>query len=336
MLVTCVECGNATSDKAAQCPKCASQPAAFLGTPVPCRECGTFQAPAYPACQSCGAPSEGKPLSQKVAPRLDHARPLLPEEAQPDSPLATPRSEQRTSFGSGELRDELAGEPVYIKLAPLRDFAAPLRFWLAAFAAVMIGEAVMLSGLLWATTPYSFGGPTPQVATQWLDTLVKAEPIFSAARIVALAVCGYYYSRFLFRGLKNLRPVSNGNSTFNPTWGVVMHFVPLANLFGVMAMTDVWNGSHFVAKRPAAANGLIGAWWTFWIGAGLATAVGNRLISEPNQYASGVIAAICASIALLISALLLRTVVERIADAHDGASIPLGRLASDNRTEQKP
>lgn len=323
MLITCNECGNATSDAAAKCPKCASPPNVFLGMPAPCHECGALQAPAYPACQNCGAPSAREPISKNGAPQLD----LL---------AAMPSSGEHASLASDDLDDEPVGDLIYIKLPQLRDFASPLRFWLAAFAIVMLGEGVLLGGLLWVTTPYSFGGPSTQVAVQWLDILIKAEPVFSTARIVGLAVCAYYYLRFLFRGLQNLRPISNGNSTLDPTWGVVMHFVPLANFFGVVAMTNVWNGSHFIAKRPAAANGLIGTWWMFWIIAGVATVAGNRLVSEPTQYASGVVAATCASIALLISALLLRTVVARIAVAHDSAHVPLGRFTSDNRTEHKP
>lgn len=282
-------------------------------------------APAYHSCPGCGAPSLGQSrrqgatiqIDQSATPQLGVAPAIVPATNEPIT------GHERVA--PNEQDDEQPDAPIHVKLPPLQDFAAPLRFWLGLFAAIVIGEGVMLGGFLWVTTPYSFGGASPEIAAQWLDTILRAEPIVSAARLIILAVCVYYYSRFLFRGLKNLRPVSGGNSTFNPTWGVVMHFIPFANLFGVMAMIDVWNGSHFVAKRSARTNGLIGLWWGFWIGAAALSAASDGLFNNPDQFSNGVVVAIGASLAYLVAALLLRILVRRIADAHDRARVLLGR-----------
>lgn len=335
MLVTCVECGNATSDTAAQCPKCESPREVFLGKPASCHECGFPFAPAYAACPECGAPSVHRSISQKDVKQKDQT--LIPVSGDP--PVNPPGGIQSSNGPEPaapiERHDEQAGEPVYIKLTPLRDFGGSLQFWLLAFATVKIGEGLQLGAVLWVTTPSYQGGPDPRLATQWLSLLAYVGSLLSVARIVCLALCAYFYSRFIFRGLKNLRPVSGGNTTYSPTWGVVMQFIPVVNLFGVFAMSDVWNGSHFVAKRPAAANGLIGTWWTFWIGATLLTAASSLLLDYPAQYARAVIAAIGASLAYLIAALLLRTVVGKIADAHDSARILLARRVPNQQTDQQ-
>jgi len=55
LLVQCQICGAGVSDSARTCPKCASDPEAFLGTVVECKECGSDYQPAYPECRSCGA-----------------------------------------------------------------------------------------------------------------------------------------------------------------------------------------------------------------------------------------------------------------------------------------
>jgi hypothetical protein len=334
MLVTCVECGNATSDTALQCPKCASPRAAFLGRPFPCHECGSQISSAYSACPSCGA----HPVRRSLA---------ADEVKEPDSDrvsqLNGPPNNQRMTDGpsdhegpvaSTHSHDEEACEPAYTKLelTPLQAFGWPLRLWLLVFAVVMFAEALLLGVILWVLTPAYQGGPGPEIATAWASLLGDVGFLLNLARIICIALCAYFYSRFLFRALKNLRPVVRGTSSYNPTWGVLMQFIPVVNLLGVFAMSAVWNGSHSVAKRPAAANGLLGTWWTFWVGAGLLGVAGNTLLGLPGQLTRGGILVISASIAAMIAALLLRKIIWKITDAHDSAPILSGRNVSTHQT----
>lgn len=243
MLVTCVECGNATSDTAAQCPKCASPPELFLGPAAPCAECGQTFHSAYSHCLSCGAPSRiAHPLTT-----TDRARPT-PEQIAIEVDARTADVVSTVTQASSEGAPKQPKKRSPFTLVPLWKW---LEVWIVLWILARIGLILALS----------FNDQsTPQG-----ENLSRLAGGFHSLTFFG---AGLTYCNFVYSALRNYRTFNVPGIETSPWTGVAANFIPVFNLFApYFVMTELWNvGAKFTGehKKPPPA---FAWWWLCWLGA---------------------------------------------------------------------
>jgi hypothetical protein len=85
------------------------------------------------------------------------------------------------------------------------------------------------------------------------------------AEVAAYLVSGIVSLVWVFRVARNAKYLEGSPQKFSPGWAVGWYFIPVATLWKpFQAMAEIWRRSAWPVQR--APDGLLGWWWTLWIG----------------------------------------------------------------------
>ena len=120
-----------------------------------------------------------------------------------------------------------------------------------------------------------------------VDIEADTDPLASTVLLIYLAFTLVFFvsvvivALWIYRAHANLRDAGMDGLEYTPGWAVGWYFVPLANLImPFQAMRELWNASRgeeyqFAGVAPYEVK----VWWAAWIGGGILSTVGTRILS---------------------------------------------------------
>lgn len=146
-------------------------------------------------------------------------------------------------------------------------------------------------------------------------TLILAAMLFfllTVAERLLFFICVFFVCRFSYRAMRNLYTVRSAIPDMSPAATVYWYFVPVATWFmPPIGMSEIRQGS-FAEAGWTARGGPVSLWWGSWIVSLIAASVANFPQTPASVAFPSVVVAMVAS---AVSALLLRSLVLKIAKA---------------------
>ena len=176
---------------------------------------------------------------------------------------------------------------------------AGLALYIAVAATSVMGTLAMQFGM--------FRSDAGQMSRFMLASAILP-PAYAATFILSI----FGYCGFVHQAMANLRHLGAREARMKPVMAWLWHFVPLFNLFKpFQAMRQIWFGSHHNAGRAEPHQGVLIAWWVFWIGS-VFVVENFDLVFDRFTGDSSLMLYYVGSLGMIASAITLLIIVHRI------------------------
>ncbi|MEX6634356.1 DUF4328 domain-containing protein [Hyphococcus lacteus] len=92
------------------------------------------------------------------------------------------------------------------------------------------------------------------------------QAILGGLYVIIYFACIVAYCRFYYRAMNNLKIVEAADLHISPFWTIGYFFVPFLSLWKpLVAVREIWRGSHDPANANVTVPAIIGWWWGFWL-----------------------------------------------------------------------